>query len=77
MKAQMKKLFYFIDKENKLIDNNFKDEVKFIFKKFVNTGKRICAHPKNVALQSTLKKLGDDSRIKVCKFDKGKGVVLF
>ena len=73
IKAQIEKLFYFINKENKLIDNNFKDEVKFMFKKFVNAGKRICTHPKNATLHNTLKKLGDNSRIKVCKFDKGKG----
>ena len=47
-----------------------------MFKKFVNAGKRICAHPKNTALNNTLKKLGDNSRIKVCKFDKEKGVVI-
>ena len=58
-------MFYFINKENKLIDDNFKDEVKLL-----------CAHPKNVDLHNTLKKLGDNSRIKVCKFDKGKGVVI-
>ena len=36
IKAQIEKLFYFINKENKLIDDNFEDEVKFMFKKFVN-----------------------------------------
>ena len=56
IKAQIEKLFYFINKENKLIDDNFKDEVKFMFKKFVNAGKRICAHPKNAALHNTLKR---------------------
>ena len=58
IKAQIEKLFNFINKENKLIDDNFKDEVKFMFKKFVIAGKRICAHPKNVALHNTLKKTG-------------------
>ena len=48
-----------------------------MFKKFVNAGKRICAHPKNAALYNILKKLGDNSRIKVCKFDKGKGAIQF
>ena len=47
-----------------------------MFKKFVNAGKRICAHPKNAALHNTLKILGNNSRIKVCKFDKGKWVVI-
>ena len=36
IKAKIEKLFYFINKKNKLIDDNFKDEVKFMFKKFVN-----------------------------------------
>ena len=76
IKAQIEKLFYFINKENKLIDDNFKDKVKFMFKKFVNAGKRICVHPKNAALHNALKKLGNNTRIKVCKFDKGKGVVI-
>ena len=69
-------MFYFIHKENKLIDDNFKDEVKFMFNKFVSAGKRICVHPKNAILHSTLKNFGDGSRIKVCKFDKGKGAVI-
>ena len=47
-----------------------------MFKKFANAGKRICAHSKNAALHSTLKKFANDSRINVCKFDKGKGVVI-
>ena len=47
-----------------------------MFKKFVDASKRICAHPKNAALHNTLKKLGNNSRIKVCKFDKGKWVVI-
>ena len=58
IKAQIKKLFYFINKENEHIDDNFKDKVKFLFKKFVNAGKRICAYPKNAALHNTLKKTG-------------------
>ena len=56
IKTQTEELFYFINKENKLIDDNFKDQVKFMFKKFANAGKRICAHLKNAALHSTLKK---------------------
>ena len=64
IKAQIEKLFYFINKENKLIDNNFKDEVKFMFKKFVNADKRICTYPKNVALHNTLKNLAMTPELK-------------
>ena len=68
-KVVVNKFILLVDKI-KQFNDNFKDEVKFMFKKFVNAGKRICAHRKNAALHNTLKKLSDNSRIKVCKFDK-------
>ena len=69
IKAQIEKLFYFINKENKLIDNNFKDEVKFMFKKFVNAGN--CAHPKNAALHNTLKNWAITPELKFVNSIKG------
>ena len=38
------------------VSHEHENEVKFMFKKFVNAGKRICAHPKNAALHNTLEK---------------------
>ena len=73
IKAQVEKLFYFINKENKLIDDNFKEEVKYMFKKFVNACKRICAHPKNAALHNTLKNLAMTPELKSVNSIKGKG----
>ena len=73
IKAQIEKLFYFINKGNKLVDDNFKDEVKFMFKKFVNADKRICSYPKNVALHNTLKNLAMTPELKSVISVKGRG----
>ena len=42
----------------------------------MNDGKRMCNSPRNVALHQALSNLAIDSDIKVCKFDKGKGVAI-
>ena len=42
----------------------------------MNDGKRMCNNPRNVAFHQTLSNLAIDSDIKVCKFDKEKGVAI-
>ena len=69
----MEKLFYFINKENKLIDGNFKDKVKFMFKKFVNAGKRICAYSKNAASHNIFKNLAMTPELKSINLIKERG----
>ena len=56
------------------IDEETCDDIKYAFKQFINGGKRLCSNRRNVALHQTLKDPADDTLIKICKFDKGRGV---
>ena len=58
------------------ISDKTRDEIKFVTKKFVNDGQRLCSDRRNMALHCTLYSLSKDLEIKVCKFDKGRVVVL-
>ena len=58
------------------IDDDTREDIKFIVKKFMNQGKRLCSNHRNIALHKTLKSLKDDTNIKICKFDKGRGVAI-
>ena len=53
------------------IDDETCDDIKYVFKQFINGEK---SDRKNVALHQTLKNLADDTSIMICKFDKGHGV---
>ena len=46
IETQIEKLFYFISKKNKLIDNNFKDKARFMFKKFLMLVREFVLTPK-------------------------------
>ena len=56
------------------IDDETCNNIKYAFKQFINGGKRLCSYQRNVALHLTLKDLADDTSIKICKFEKGRGV---
>ena len=56
------------------IDDETCDDIKYAFKQFINGGKRLCSNRRNLALYQTLKDLADDTLLKICKFDKGRGV---
>ena len=76
-KANLEQLIYSIKKnENITLNSEIKDEIKFVFKQFSNNAKRLCSNPKNSSFHRTLKQLSDDSSIKICKFDKGKGTAI-
>ena len=50
------------------------NDIKYAFKQFINGGKRPCSNRRNAALYQTLNDLADYTSIKICKFDKGRGV---
>ena len=58
------------------IDDETRDEIKYIVKSFWNDAKRICSSFPNQALHRTLKSLSQEKNIKTCKFDKGKGTTI-
>ena len=82
IKAQIEQLVYSIINKTKTqlsfvsVNNQFKDQIKFALKKFMNDGKRMCNNPRKVALHQTLSNRAIDSDIKVCKLDKKKGVAI-
>ena len=76
-KSNIERLLYSLKTNERLnITDKTRDEIKFITKKFINDAKRLCSERRNIALHTTLSKLSKDPDIKVCKFDKGRGVVL-
>ena len=78
VKISLERFLYTI--ENKLlissIDNETKDEIKYIFRKFITNAKQQCDKRHNQFIQQTLSSLSHNPKIKMCKFDKGKGVAL-
>ena len=76
-KANLEQLIYSTKKnENITLNSEIKDKIKFVFKQFSNNAKCLCSNPKNSSFHRTLKQLSDDSSIKICKFDKGKGTAI-
>ena len=63
-------------KTNFDLDDETWFDIKHAFKQFINGGKRLYSNRRNVALHQTLKNLAiaNDILIKICKFDKGRGV---
>ena len=62
--------------ENIKFDEEISDEIKFALKRFSTSAKRICSSHRNRALHKTLKNLSKENEIKICKFDKGKGIAI-
>ena len=62
--------------ENIKFDEDTSDEIKFSLKRFSTNSKRICSSHRNRALHKTLKNLSNDNAIKICKFDKDKGIAI-
>ena len=78
IKASIEKLAYSLKKNtNVTIDDETKDDLKFIVQKFTEDSKRVSCTYQDQSLHSTLNKLSKDSKIKVCKYDKGNGVAIF
>ena len=62
--------------EGLAVDDEIRDEIKFATMNFTNNAKILCSDRKNTALHRTLYNLSQEPDIKVCSFDKGRGVVI-
>ena len=62
--------------QNIPVSSELKDQLKFSLNSFSRQSEVICSSKKNKLQHNTLKKLALDKKIKVCKFDKGNGVVI-
>ena len=58
------------------VPDTFKDNIKLYLNSFLSACKTICSTKMNQLFHKTLSCLAKDKTIKVCKFDKGTGVVI-
>ena len=63
-------------KKSIVIDDDFKDNLKFICAKFTDSAKRTCSSRNNIALHRCLNSLSKEKSLKVCKQDKGNGITI-
>ena len=59
-----------------MIDDDFKDNLKFICAKFTDCAKRTCSSRNNIALHRCLNSLSKDRSLTVCEQDKGNGIAI-
>ena len=77
IKVSIKNLIDSLKGDPKLIINDeVKDDVKFLFWKFIRDSSRVSSTRTNKALFQTLEKGANDTSTKICKFDKGNGVAI-
>ena len=78
IKTNIEKLAYSIKrkKDIKKFDDEFRDQIKFEVNKFVQISNRVCSTPQNKSLHRTLDRLQKNDKIKICKYDKGRGVAI-
>ena len=77
VKLSIERLVYSLKKNTGISpDQDFKDKVKFNFCKFIHQANNFCASRSNKSIHKSLKLLANNNDIKVCRFDKGNGVVL-
>ena len=62
--------------EGLAVDDEIRNEIKFATKNFTNNAKILNSDRKNTALHRTLYNLSQEPDIKVCNFEKGRGVVI-
>ena len=77
VKANIERFIHGLKQKTKIkLDDDFKDEVKFLFKKFASNAERAISTRYNSAIHRTLGALSKDKSIKICKQGKGNGVVI-
>ena len=77
IKVNIEKLFYSLKGDPKVtINDQVRDDVKFIFRKFITDSSRVRSTRTNKALHPTLQNLTKDTTIKIRKFDQGNGVAI-
>ena len=61
---------------NVILNLDFKEKLKSILKSYVSQANSICSNKQNQSFHKTLQALSMNKEIKVCKYDKGNGVVV-
>ena len=77
IKANVEKLIYILKRHSDAqINDEIKDELKFMVKKFTEDASSICSKRVNQSLHNTVYRLSKDPNIRVCKYDKGNGIAV-
>ena len=58
------------------LNDEFKDQMKFYVSKFFKDSNQIYSSPQNSSLHNTLNKIQKDDEIRICHYDKGRGVAI-
>ena len=76
IKAYVEKLIYSIIRHLSItkLNDDFKDQIKFYVSKFFKDSNPICSSPQNFSLHNTLHKMQKDDEIRICQYDKGRGI---
>ena len=78
IKVAVEQLVYKLKRNTDVsLNQEIKDDIKFLIKKFTDDANRACSSRVNQALHRNLVRLAQDPSIKICKFDKGNGVAIF
>ena len=78
LKVYAERLFSNIKRKLKIpfFHEDTKDQIKYLFQKFALNAEHQCASKRNQFLHRTLQSLSNNTDIKVCKLDKGRGVAI-
>ena len=76
VKTAIEKQIYYLKKDITLLPNSLIEAIKHSTLKFLNAAKQLCRKKTNVELHKILLDLKNDNCIKLCKFDKGNGVLI-
>ena len=78
IKTNVEKLVYTLKRKTDVtVNEELRDEFKFLVKRFTNDAERACSERANQSLHRTLRSLARNADIKLCKFDKGNGFAIF
>ena len=76
VKVEIEKLVSnIINEYNVVISSGFKEKLRSLCKSFVSEANGVCSNKQNQLFHRTIKSLSANKEIKVCKYDKGNGVV--
>ena len=71
IKTNVEKLIYTLKRNTDVtVNEELRDEFKFLAKRFTNDAERACSERANQSLHRTLRSLARNADIKLCKFDK-------
>ena len=76
IKTNVEKLVYTLKRNTDVTGNEeLRDEIKFLVKRFTNYAERACSERANLSLHRALQSLARNADTKLCKFDNGLAIL--